>query len=100
MVYQAMEQDQYNKSNERVKATVVQSRAIISQNDSVIGDTYDPKHQEDHDWSQTSQSCAELEHVPSHGHTRSMHNISQIHKKTIKKILSFSLFDFSELSVI
>lgn len=49
MVYQAMEQDQYNKSNERVKATVVQSRAIISQNDSVIGDTYDPKHQEDHD---------------------------------------------------
>lgn len=78
-----MEQDQDNKSNEGIKAAIIESWAIISQNDSVIGDTHHPKNQEDHDRPQTPKSCAELEHIPSHGYSRSMHNTSK--KKNIPK---------------
>lgn len=42
--YQEMEQDQDGKSNERIKATVVQSRSIISQNHDVVGNGHDPEN--------------------------------------------------------
>ncbi|PON48391.1 hypothetical protein PanWU01x14_237860 [Parasponia andersonii] len=71
--YQGMKQDQDKKSNERIKATIVESWSIISQNDSVIGHTHHPKNQKDHDRAQTPKSCAELEHIPSHRNSRSMH---------------------------
>lgn len=87
--YQGMEQDQYDNSNEGIKPTSIQSRAIISQNDSVIGDAHNPKNQEDHNRAQTPQSCAELEHIPSHGSSRSMHNITQKTQNSWRKILTF-----------
>ena len=71
--YQAMEQDQNDNSNERIEATIVESWSVIGQNDGIIGDTDDPKNQEDHDRAQTPKSCAELENIPSHRSPRSMH---------------------------
>ena len=49
-----MEQDQDEKSGERIEATVVQSRAVIGQHDSVVGHPHDPKNQKDHDRAQAS----------------------------------------------
>lgn len=68
-----MEEDQNSKRNERIKATIVESRSVISQNDGVIGDTDHSENQKDHDRAQTPKSCAELEHIPSHRNPRSMH---------------------------
>ena len=91
MTHQEMEQDQDDKSNERIKATIVQSRAISSQNDSVVGDTHYPKNQKDHDRAQPSQSRTELEHVPSHRSSRSMHT-----QKAQFAFFAFPIFLLSE----
>jgi len=44
-----MEWDQDSKRNERIDATIIQSRAIIIQNNSIICYTNNAKHQQDHD---------------------------------------------------
>ena len=68
-----MEQDQHCHGRNRTNATRIQSRSKFSQHHSIIGNTHDPENQQDHDRAQSSQCSAELEHVPSHGSTRSMH---------------------------
>lgn len=80
-----MEQDQDDKSGERIEATVVQSRAVIGQNDSVVGHPHDPKNQKDHDRAQASQCGTELEHVPGHRSSRSMHTRKTKTEKKRKK---------------
>lgn len=69
-----MEGDQNGESNERIEAAVVEGGAVVGQNYGVIGDADNPKNQKDHDRTKTSQGRTELEDIPSHGRSRSMHN--------------------------
>lgn len=48
-----MEQDQDSNSSDRIKSTIVQSGTVIGQNDGVVGDTNNPKNQQDHDRTET-----------------------------------------------
>ena len=86
-----MEGDQNGESNERIEAAVVESGAIVRQNDGVIGDTDNSKNQKDHDRTETSQGRTELKDVPSHGGFRSMHNSgkrSQIGRRKVHEAKS------------
>ena len=89
-----MEQDQNGNSNERIEATIIQRRAISSQNDSVVGDTHHPKNQKNHDRAQSTQGRTELEHVPSHRSSRSMHTRTKKTKSTIRNTNSTFFFCF------
>lgn len=77
-----MEQDQDDKSGERIEAAIVQSLAISSQNNGVVGHPHDPKNQKDHDRAQASQCGTELEHVPGHRSSRSMHTRKNENQKS------------------
>lgn len=87
--HQTMKQDQHRQSNDTIKNPTVQSRAIGSQHDSVISNTHDTKNKEDHDRAQSSKSCAELEDVPSHRRSRSMHSRGT---ETHNRLFCFVLF--------
>lgn len=71
--HQPMKQDQHRNSCNRRKATVVQSGAVARQNDGIIGYTHDAEDQEDHDRAKAPQGGAELENIPSHHSSGSMH---------------------------
>lgn len=68
-----MKQDQHRNSYNGSKTPVVQSRAVAGQNNGVIGYTHDAKDQKDHDRAKAPQGRAELENVPSHHSSGSMH---------------------------
>lgn len=72
-----MKQDQDQDCNKKIKASIIHSRNIIGNNNSIISNTNNTKNQQNHNRTKSSQSCAELEHVPSHGCTRSMHTQQQ-----------------------
>lgn len=83
-----MKQDQHCQGNKRIKSSSIQSRAIIGQNNSIVSDTNDPKNQQNHDRAQSTQSSAELEHVPRHRSSRSMHT-QQTHHDSAPKLVTF-----------
>lgn len=72
-----MKQDQDSDCGERNKATLVQIRGIIGDNNGIIGDTHNTQDQQDHDRAQATQGRAELKHVPGHHGSRSIHGKSR-----------------------
>lgn len=86
-----MKQDQHCQGNKRIKSSSIQSRAIIGQNNSIVSGTNNAKNQQDHDRAQSTQSSAELEHVPRHRSSRSMHT-QQTHHDSAPKLVTFPSF--------
>lgn len=82
-----MEGDQNGKSNERIETAIVEGGAVVGQNDGVIGDTDNPKNQKNHDRTKTSQGRTKLEDIPSHGRSRSMHNLGKLAETSRRKFI-------------
>ena len=72
-----MKQDQDGECRERSKATIEQSREVIGNDNSIIGDAHNGQDQQDHDRAKASQGRTESEHVPSHHSSRSVHHKSK-----------------------
>ena len=89
-----MKQDQHCQGNKRIKSSSIQSRAIIGQNNSIVSGTNNAKNQQDHDRAQSTQSSAELEHVPRHRSSRSMHT-QQTHHDSAPKLVTFPSFTYA-----
>lgn len=67
-----MKQQQDCKSNEQIKVTMKERRAVIDNNESIIGDTHDAQDYEDHDRAEATQCRTEFEDVPRHCSSRSL----------------------------
>lgn len=71
--HQGVEGEEDGEGGEGVEATVEEEGAIVGDDKGVVGDADDAEDEEDHDRSQASEGGAELEDVPRHGRSRSVH---------------------------
>ena len=79
--YQAMEEDQDGNGRNGIDASDIKGGAVIGKNQSIVSNADNTKDKEDHNRAKAAERRAELEHVPSHHSTRSVHDF---HGKTGK----------------
>lgn len=84
-----MKEDQNNESSERIEAAIVETGAVIGDDDGIVGNADDSKDQQDHDGAKPSQGRTELEHVPSHYCSGSVHTQKNKRGKKIKRDFSY-----------
>ena len=69
-----MEEKNDDDGDERVEAAGEKGRAVVGNDDGVVGDPNDAEDEQDHEGSQAPKRGAELEHVPRHHRPRSVHH--------------------------